>query len=366
MPAKNAVIGFLVGIGVAVVIGGRFWAPGAGDSPAPIPVELESVDEAVGEPGPVDGAETLVAQAKTDVEASVETPPEPATPAVARNVPAPRPVATPAPPAPAPVTEPIVKHEREAEPDPREVFAERAERGNVEAEERSEGIARDDEWAWSEPWPAEQTELDIEGDIEDTDPPVSAAIFDRRAFPQAWEPAPPIFEELILTANSVISLQVDSSISTETARIEDRVEARTIRDVKVGNETAIPAGSLAIGSVTLVEQGGKIKERSKLGLRFHTIVLDDGSEVALQTETIYREGRSPGKESAAKIGGGATVGAILGGIFGGRRGAVIGGAIGAGGGTAATMAGGRNPATLPAGTPVTIRLQAPARVTVER
>ena len=360
MPAKNAVIGFLVGIGVAVVIGGRFWASGAGDSPAPIPVELESVAEAAGEPGPVDGAETLVAQAEKDVEPSVETPPEPATPAVAHNVPAPRPVA-------APITEPIVEPEREAEPEPREVFAERAERGNVEPEERFEGIERDDEWARSEPWPAEQTELDtIEGDIEDTDPPVSAAIFDRRASPQAWEPAPPIFEELILTANSVISLQIDSSISTETARIEDRVEARTIRDVKVGSETAIPAGSLAIGSVTLVEQGGKIKERSKLGLRFHTIVLDDGSEVALQTETIYREGRSPGKESAAKIGGGATVGAILGGIFVGRRGAVIGGAIGAGGGTAATMAGGRNPATLPAGTPVAIRLQAPARVTVER
>ena len=38
----------------------------------------------------------------------------------------------------------------------------------------------------------------------------------------------------------------------------------------------------------------------------------------------------------------------------------------AGAGTAAVMAGGRNPATLPSGTPVTVRLQKPATVTVER
>jgi hypothetical protein len=79
-----------------------------------------------------------------------------------------------------------------------------------------------------------------------------------------------------------------------------------------------------------------------------------------------REGDSPGRESAAKIGGGAIGGAIIGGILGGAKGAAIGSTVGAGAGTGAVMAGGRNAATLPAGSPVTVRLESPATVTVEK
>jgi len=78
------------------------------------------------------------------------------------------------------------------------------------------------------------------------------------------------------------------------------------------------------------------------------------------------EGDGPGGESAAKIGGGAIGGAILGGILGGAKGAVLGGSAGAGAGTAVVMAGGRNAATLPAGTPVTVRVTKPATVTVDK
>ena len=89
-------------------------------------------------------------------------------------------------------------------------------------------------------------------------------------------------------------------------------------------------------------------------------------EVPLRAEAIYREGDSPGNESARKIGGAAIGGAILGAIFGGGKGAAIGGATGAAGGTAAVMAGDRNAATLPAGTVVNVRLSAPAAIEVEK
>ena len=116
----------------------------------------------------------------------------------------------------------------------------------------------------------------------------------------------------------------------------------------------------------LVDRGGKMKERARLGVRFHTLVLADGTEVPLRTEPIVREGESPGNESARKIGGAAVGGAILGAILGGGKGAVIGGATGAAGGTAAVMAGGRNAATLPAGTIVTARVSAPVTIQVEK
>ncbi|HXH25130.1 MAG TPA: TrbI/VirB10 family protein [Vicinamibacterales bacterium] len=180
------------------------------------------------------------------------------------------------------------------------------------------------------------------------------------------EPAAPEVEELVVAADSVIGLQLETTLSSEQARVEDPVVARITRDVKVGDRVVIPAGSRAHGEVTLVERGGRLRERARLGVRFTSIVLADGTRLPITTQTVYREGDPPGNESAAKIGGGAIGGAIIGGILGGAKGAAIGGAVGAGAGTGAVLAGGRNPATLPAGSPITVRLEEPVVVTVER
>jgi hypothetical protein len=179
-------------------------------------------------------------------------------------------------------------------------------------------------------------------------------------------PAAPEVIELVIPADAVVGLQVERTISSETARIEDRVEARVTRDVRVGDRVAIPAGSVVQGSVMEVERGGKVKERARLGIRFHTVVLADGARLNIKADSVVREGASPANESAAKIGGAAVGGAILGAILGGGKGAVIGGTVGAAGGTAATMAGGRNAAVLPAGTTVSVRVQQPVTVSVEK
>jgi type IV secretory pathway VirB10-like protein len=182
----------------------------------------------------------------------------------------------------------------------------------------------------------------------------------------AYEPPAPVYEDLVVSANSVLGLRLETSVSSETAAVEDPVEARVTRDVTVGGMLAVPAGSHVLGTVVLVDRGGKMKERARLGVRFHTLVLADHSQVPIQTDAIYREGESPANQSVAKIGGAAVGGAILGALFGGAKGAVMGGATGAAGGTALVMAGDRNPATLPAGSTVTVRLISPVTITVER
>jgi len=184
--------------------------------------------------------------------------------------------------------------------------------------------------------------------------------------PRAPEPPARTFEELVVSADSVIGLQMESALSSERARVEDRVEARVVRDVQVGGAVAIPAGSRAIGSVMVVERGGRLKERARLGIRFHTLVLADGTRLPITSETVYRNGEAPGNASAAKIGGGAAAGAILGAIIGGAKGAAIGGTVGAGAGTASVMTSDRNAATFPAGTEVTARILSPVTVTIEK
>jgi hypothetical protein len=183
---------------------------------------------------------------------------------------------------------------------------------------------------------------------------------------RAPEPPQKAFEELVVSSDSVIGLQTESRVSSETARIEDRIEARVTRDVRVSDRVAIPGGSRAIGTVTVIERGGKFKDAARLCVKFHTLVLSDGTRMPMNTEQICRSGESPANNTAQKVGGAAIGGAILGAILGGGKGAAIGAAAGAGGGTAAVANGDRSIVTLPTGSPLTVRVVSPITVIVEQ
>jgi hypothetical protein len=206
------------------------------------------------------------------------------------------------------------------------------------------------------------------GSMWETRAPVQASAPEYREPEPATPPPPPApeFVDVTVPADAVLGLQIERTISSELARVEDRVEARVTRDVRVSDRIAIPAGSTVRGSVTEVDRGGKVRGRARLAIRFHTIVLSDGTELALKTDPIVREGESNGKESAAKVGGAAIGGAILGAILGGGKGAAIGAGVGAGAGGAAVMTNDRNPATFLAGSTVTVRMEAPVTVTVQK
>jgi len=212
-----------------------------------------------------------------------------------------------------------------------------------------------------------------------TIPPASSRESDARPAPATAQPAPaaaaaaattparpvePMFEELVVSAEAVIGLQMDALVSSEDAQVEDRVSATVTRSVRVGDRVAIPAGARAQGEVTLVERGGKLKDRARLAVRFTSVTLGDGTRVPISTDAILREGASASKESAAKIGGGAVGGAIIGGIIGGKKGAAIGSTVGAGAGTTAVMTGGRNAAVFESGAELTVKLLKPATVTI--
>jgi len=216
--------------------------------------------------------------------------------------------------------------------------------------------------------PAPSAPAQSGGSMWETRPSVQPSVPEYREPEPPPPPPPPApeFVDLTVPSDAVLGLQIERTVSSELARVEDKVEARVTRDVRVSDRIAIPAGSTVRGSVTEVERGGRMKGKARLAIRFHTIVLADGTQLPLKTEPVVREGQSPGGESAAKVGGAAIGGAILGAILGGGKGAAIGGAVGAGAGTAAAMTNDRNPATLPAGTTVTVRVQAPVTVTVQK
>ncbi len=327
--------------------------------PAPVPVP---------EPDPATPAPVAVAASKP----ARQAPARPAAPVRPRPVePAARPVTVPSRPAtPAPSQTPTAAPAPRAE-SPAPVAPAPAQ---APAPTAAPAAAPRDDAGWSssndrfgrdasvptrdDNWPARDADT-----ADATEPlPNRAAVPDPTPVP----PAVRRLESVTIPADSVIGVQLEQTVSTATARVEDPVRARVTRDVRVGGAVVVPEGSRLLGSVTFVEDGGKIRERARLGVRFHTLVLADGSQIKLPTETVYRDGESPAGRSAAKIGGAAAGGAILGAILGGGKGAIIGAATGAGGGTAAAMAGERRPAELRAGQPVTVRVTDKVATTVER
>jgi len=353
--AALAVIGVvaLTGAGAA----GAFLASHRGE-PAAMAAVSSASPETTPSPG-VEGTEAVI----DDKETVPPSTPAPTGAAVAET-PAPKPVATAAPAKPA--VRPAAQNTRRAESPRPSVTPAPASRDRnpapaTAAPQPTRPVEGQDRVA-NRPTPTQDRPVDT---VPVTDVPIVREER-RRVDPVAPLPAVTQFEEVTIPADGVIGLQLESSLSSDTARVEDRVEARVTRDVRADSRVAIPAGSRVLGSVSVVERGGKMRERARLGVRFHTVILADGTEVPLQTETVLREGESPGNASAAKVGGGAIGGAILGAILGGGKGAAIGGAIGAGAGSAAVMAGGRRPAQIQAGAPMTVKVLSPVTVSVEK
>jgi hypothetical protein len=200
-------------------------------------------------------------------------------------------------------------------------------------------------------------------------PPVTVPDLTPPPVQQVEAPKPaeaPRFEELTITEDSVIGIRLETLVTTEKAKVEDKVQARVTRDVMVDGRTAIPTGARLDGVVSQVEAGGKFKGRARIGIKFTQVVLNDNHRIPIQTQTIFRDGEAPGGEAAGKIGASAVVGAILGTVIGGGKGAAIGAGAGGAAGTAIVAKGGRNEAVIAAGTLLTVRLTAPVKVTIER
>ena len=175
----------------------------------------------------------------------------------------------------------------------------------------------------------------------------------------------PKFEEVEIPTNALLSIRLQAALSSETAQVEDLVEARTTKDVAVRGLVAIPAGALVVGSVTQVDKGGPMSGRARLDVKFHTVKITHAPDVPIVVDVIPQEGPSPAKGTKGRVAGGAAGGAALGWLKGGLSGAITGGAIGGGAGVGARMVEGRQPAEIPAGAETQIQLRAPAYATVQ-
>lgn len=173
-----------------------------------------------------------------------------------------------------------------------------------------------------------------------------------------------------LPADTVISVQINGTLSSRTARVGDKFTATVTVPVYVNGRTVIPAGSIVEGRVTQVTPAKRMNRSGTIGIDFDDLVFPNGTSVGLvgsltsdDPETRRRiddESRVSGKSNeraAVFIGGGGAIGAVLGGISGGGRGAVLGGVVGAGAGVASVLLSKGEEAQVPSGTPFGVQIK---------
>jgi hypothetical protein len=154
-----------------------------------------------------------------------------------------------------------------------------------------------------------------------------------------------------LPVGSEFDVRLQTSLTSATARVEQRFEATTILDYTVNGTVVVPAGSLVRGFVSSVRAAGRVDRRGSLTLSFDELRVGNRTYQVRAAVTQAIDGKLG--EDARRIGAGAVAGAILGGILGGGRGALLGVLVGGGGTIAATDG---TDVELPAGTILRVRL----------
>ncbi len=140
---------------------------------------------------------------------------------------------------------------------------------------------------------------------------------------------------LEIPSGTEVDVRLVTPLTSDTAQVEDRVEATTMVDLYNGNTVIVPAGSVMTGWVTSVDRASRTDRKGSLTIEFNRVRINNRNydTKAYVTQALESDGI---KGEAGRIGAGSAVGAIIGGILGGVKGAVAGILIGGGGVIAAT------------------------------
>ena len=138
-----------------------------------------------------------------------------------------------------------------------------------------------------------------------------------------------------IPAGTELDVRLQTRLYSDTAQVEDQVEATTVVDLYQENDVLVPAGSLLTGLVTSVDKASRTDRKGSLTVEFNRLSVN-GRTLDVRATVVQAIESEGMKGEVGRIGAGAGVGAIIGGILGGVKGAITGILIGGGGVLVAT------------------------------
>ncbi len=182
-------------------------------------------------------------------------------------------------------------------------------------------------------------------------------------YPQATQsrPAPVAPAAIVLPEGTTIRVRLDQDLGSKISQPGDSFTATVADDVEVDGRTAIARGSRADGAVIDAKPLGKFKGGAVLVVKLERVTTNYGS-YPVSTSSVQRAEQGKGKRTAIFAGGGAGLGALIGGLAGGGKGAAIGALAGGGAGTAGGAMTGNKQIVLPAETLLTFKLEQPVHI----
>jgi hypothetical protein len=162
---------------------------------------------------------------------------------------------------------------------------------------------------------------------------------------------------VVVPAGTVLTVRLGQAVGSKISETGQAFSATVAKAVVVGTDTAIPEGASASGTVTDAKPLGRFKGGAVLSLKLNSV-----ADLPVETSALVRTQAGKGKRTAAMIGGGAGLGALIGGLAGGGKGAAIGAVAGAGAGTAGTAYTGNKDIVLPAESAISFKLEQPLEI----
>jgi hypothetical protein len=186
-------------------------------------------------------------------------------------------------------------------------------------------------------------------------PPSQQAVSPPPPYGSGRSPQSGMAQPMVIPAGTEIRVQLGQTLSTKASQTGDPFSGTVVSPVRVNGQTIIRSGARASGTVIEAKSQGRFKGQAVLAVRLDS-VRADGRTYPVQTSRVERVEAGKGKRSLLMTGGGAGLGALIGGLAGGGKGALIGGLLGGGGGAAGSAFTGNHDLVLPAESVLTFRL----------
>lgn len=177
------------------------------------------------------------------------------------------------------------------------------------------------------------------------------------------EPPAPEAVEVVVPKGTAIRVRTVQALSTASNDSGDRFEAVLVSALVRDGRVAVPRGARVYGHVTSAKPSGRLRGRGQISVTLDSVEVD-GRRHTIETNSASRVSEAHKKRNLGFIGGGAGLGALIGGIAGGGKGAAIGAAAGAGAGTAGAAATGVKHARIGSESVLSFTLREPLRVMV--